>query len=345
MRLLVCALEASANLHLKEVIQHLEGVELVGIFDRDLGFEPLYDSSEFGIMGIIDAVRIYRKAKQALKETAQLAQSCDGVLLIDSPAFNVPMMKELRAIGYAGTISYYVLPQVWAWKKKRVPVVESLADNLLAILPFEERFWNKATFVGNPLIDEIETVKESWEEGGPIAFLPGSRRAEIKALMPVYREVAAQLDGPKLLAVPPMYRDRIEELYGDTSGFEISFNTHEVLNRAAFAFVCSGTATLEASIIGCPFVLVYKAKAFDYFIGRMFVRLPYVGLANLIHYFDGKEEFHPEFLQNDVTARNLLAAYHGYKRDKFIHNAVQLRQLLKAKQGASANVAQIIKGS
>lgn len=343
MKLLVCALEASANLHLKEVLDHMEDVELFGIFDRSLGFEPLYESSEFGIMGIIDAVRIYKKAKKALKKTAKLAMECDAVLLIDSPAFNLPMAKELRHIGFDKTITYYVLPQVWAWKKKRVRKVEKYCDNLLAILPFEEQFWHKAQFVGNPLVDEIKMVKNELKDEGPVAFLPGSRRAEITALMPIYREVAREIPGKKLLAVPVIYKNRLEELYGDTEGFEISFDTHAVLHEASFAFVCSGTATLEAAIIATPFTLVYKAKAFDYFIGRMLVRLPYVGLANLIRYFAKEEPLHPEFLQNDVTARNLLQSYREYDRAKFIDNAVQLRQILKAKQGASANVARIIK--
>jgi len=100
MKLLVCALEASANLHLKEVLKYLDDIELVGIFDSALGYKPLYDSSEFGVMGIVDALKIYKKAKKALHETAKLALKCDAVLLIDSPAFNLPMAKELKRIGY-----------------------------------------------------------------------------------------------------------------------------------------------------------------------------------------------------------------------------------------------------
>ena len=137
---------------------------------------------------------------------------------------------------------------MWAWKKKRVAKVEKYCDNLLAILPFEEQFWNKAQFVGNPLVDEIKRVKTEWHDDGPVAFLPGSRRAEIAALMPVYREVAKSIPGPKLLSVPEMYRERdLAELYGDTSGFAIRYDTHAVLNEASFAFICSGTATLEAT--------------------------------------------------------------------------------------------------
>jgi lipid-A-disaccharide synthase len=163
--------------------------------------------------------------------------------------------------------------------------------------------------------------------------------------MPVFREVAAQLPGRKLLSVPAMYQGRdLAALYGDLSGFEVSYDTHAVLNEAAFAFVCSGTATLEAAIIATPFTLVYKAKAFDYFIGRLLVRLPYVGLANLIRYFAKEEPLHPEFLQHEVTAENLLRSFREFEREKFIDNAVQLRRILKAKQGASANVAQILKG-
>lgn len=343
MKLLVCALEPSANLHLKEVLLHLENVQLFGIFDSSLGFKPLYDSSEFGVMGIIDALKIYKKAKRALQETAILALECDSVLLIDSPAFNIPMAKEIRKIGYKKKINYFILPQVWAWKKKRVGIVEKYCDNLFAILPFEEKFWNKAQFVGNPLVDEIKTVKTAWEETNTVAFLPGSRRAEITSLMPIYKEVAKNIGAKKILVVPPVYKNKnINEFYGDVSEFEVVYDTHKALLDASFAFVCSGTATLEAAIVGTPFVLVYKAKKIDFFIGKMFVKLPFVGLANLIRYFDKKEPIHPEFLQSEVTTNNLLRSYAEYDKKKFIDNSVQLRQILKAKIGASARVAQIL---
>jgi len=342
-KLFVCALEPSANLHLKEIIKHIKNIELFGIFDRTLGFRPLYDSSEFSIMGIVDAIKIYKKAKKALLQASKVAMQCDAALLIDSPAFNIPMAKELKKIGFKGKITYYILPQVWAWKKKRVKIVEQNCDNLLSILPFEEKFWNKAIYVGNPLADEIKEYKDKITKNNTIAFLPGSRKSEIKFLMPVFKELAKEFSGTKLLlSIAPHFKDKISEIYGDTKEFELCFDVYKTLNQADFAYVCSGTATLECAIIGTPFVLVYKAKKLDFLIGRYFVRLPFVGLANLIFWFDNKEPLHPEFLQNDVNVKNLLDAYLNYNKQNFISKALQLREILKAGVGASKKVAEML---
>lgn len=342
MKLLVSCLEASANLHLKEVLKHAGEVELLGIFDPALGSDPLYTSSDFGIMGVVDALKIYKKAKKAVEEVADLAASADAVLLIDSPAFNVPLAKAIRERNVKTRIIYYILPQVWAWKKKRVKKVEALCDRLACILPFEEKFWTKAEYVGNPLMDEIKEVKSGWSDEKVYAFLPGSRRGEIRKLMPVFKEVADTLDGTKLLAVPNHLKDEVVELYGDVSGFEILHDPHEAIYRASFGFICSGTATLETAIIGTPFVLAYKAKKLDWIIGRIFVRLPYVGLANLIPWFDGKKPMHPEYLQKEATPENLLKGYRELDRTRFMEDAVQLRQTLKA-GGAAKTVASWIK--
>ena len=343
MKLFVCALEPSANLHLKEILKYLKNIELFGIFDTNLGFKPLYDSSEFGIMGVVDAIKIYQKAKKALEECALLAMKCDKALLIDSPAFNIPMAKKLRTIGFDKEINYYILPQIWAWKKNRVKTVEQVCDNLLAILPFEERFWNKAVFVGNPLVDEIKYFKNTPTNNNTIAFLPGSRKSEIKFLMPIFKDIAKELKSKKLLlSISANHKDNIKDIYGDTKEFELSFDVHQTLYQADFAFICSGTATLEASIIGTPFSLVYKAKKLDYFIGRYFVKLPFVGLANLIFWFNNEEVLHPEFLQKDATAKNLINSYKTYNKEKFFNKALKLREILKNKSGASKKVATIL---
>jgi lipid-A-disaccharide synthase len=347
LKLLVSALEASANLHLEEIMHYLHDAKLLGIFDDRFSDTPLYNSSEFGVMGIIGALKVYKKAKKALNELVELAiKEADVVVMIDSPAFNVPFAKALRKAGYCKKIVYYVLPQVWAWKKKRVSVVESLVDELFCILPFESKFWNRATYVGNPLMDEIKHFKDSnvlKEHAKSFAFLPGSRRAEIRSLMDDYRQVASELKGEKTLVVHPMYKENIEELYGDVSMFTISCSTHDSLYKSDFAFICSGTATLEAAIIAIPFVLVYKAKRFDYFIGRLFVKLPYIGLANLIAYFDQKPPMHPELIQEMVTPKNILKAYDEIDLIKFSERAVQLRKDLKS-AGTSERCAKIIKG-
>ena len=341
MKILVSALEPSANLHLKEILKNFEGeFELMGIFSEELG-TPYMKSSEFSAMGFVEVLPLIFKAKKAMKVMSQMAKEADAVLLIDSPAFNLPLAKAIKEAGAKVAVTYYILPQVWAWKPKRVSVVERYCDNLASILPFDAKFYNRSTYVGHPLMDEIRIKKTSLSSSGKVAFLPGSRRSEISRLMPVYRELAKKIEAKRLLVVPPFLLDKVGEIYGDVSDFEVVSNTPEALYESDFAFVCSGTATLEAALIGTPFVLAYKAKAIDVFIARKFVKIKHAGLANIMFDFMGKEPLHEEFIQEFATAENLLRAYKSCDRQKFLKGCDELRTYLG--HGSSKNVVKILK--
>lgn len=329
LKLLVSALEPSANLHLEPILNALEKCELYGIFDERFG-KPLMPSRAFSIMGFLDALPKIRKAKKAIKIMARMSFFVDKVLLIDSPAFNLPLAKAIKTINPNVEIVYYILPQVWAWKPKRVAKVEKYCDVLASILPFEQQFYNKATYVGHPLLDEIPLFKLRAEETGVIAFLPGSRKSEIRSLFPIYKELASKIEGKeKLLVIPPHYDYReIAEIYGDIHDFKICRDTYEAFEKSEFAFVCSGTATLEAALVGVPFVLAYKAKAIDYWIAKQFVKLKHVGLANLIFDFEKMEPLHQEFLQEEVTVDNLFQAYETTDKEAFFNHAKKLRSML-----------------
>ena len=341
MKILVSALEPSANLHLKEILKNFEGeFELMGIFSEELG-TPYMKSSEFSAMGFVEVLPLIFKAKKAMKVMSQMAKEVDAVLLIDSPAFNLPLAKAIKEAGAKAAVTYYILPQVWAWKPKRVSVVERYCDNLASILPFDSKFYSRSTYVGHPLMDEIKLKKTSLSSSGKVAFLPGSRRSEISRLMPVYRELAKKIEAKRLLVVPPFLLDKVGEIYGDVSDFDIVSNTPEALYESDFAFVCSGTATLEAALIGTPFVLAYKAKAIDVFIARKFVKIKHAGLANIMFDFMGKEPLHEEFIQEFATAENLLRAYKSCDRQKFLKGCDELRDYLG--HGSSKNVVKILK--
>lgn len=372
MRILVTALEPSANLHLKEVLKAFWAeygeFELCGIYDENLCSEfetnlkgvkinkPLYSSHEFSAMGFVEVLPLIFKAKRAIKELTSLAlerqnaqKPFDAVLCIDSPAFNIPFAKALNAAGVRSKKIYYILPQVWAWKKGRIPIIEANFDELASILPFDGQFFSKSTFVGHPLLDELKEFKDesdfetilSKEEGKKtLSFLPGSRRSEIKRLMPVFRELALNFKGEKILCVPPFNLARLDELYGDTKGFKVVTNTPQALKKSDFAFICSGTATLEAALIGTPFILAYKAKAIDVFIARLFVRLKHIGLANIMCDFAGKSELNPEFLQNEVSAKNLFEAYRKFDFKEFFDKVSFLKNYLRF--GSAKNVAKML---
>lgn len=414
MRILVTALEPSANLHLKEVLKAFWAeygeFELCGIYDENLCAEfeanlkqkskenfsensqeilnlnnapnpqeplnlgdtpnskgikinkPLYSSHEFSAMGFVEVLPLIFKAKRAIKELVSLAlerqkansstnspKPFDAVLCIDSPAFNIPFAKALNAAGVRAKKIYYILPQVWAWKKGRIPIIEANFDELASILPFDGQFFSKSTFVGHPLLDELKEFKDesdfemilSKEESKKtLSFLPGSRRSEIKRLMPVFKELALNFKGEKILCVPPFNLARLDELYGDTKGFKVVTNTPQALKKSDFAFICSGTATLEAALIGTPFILAYKAKAIDVFIARLFVRLKHIGLANIMCDFAGKTELNPEFLQNEVSAKNLFEAYRKFDFKEFFDKVSFLKNYLRF--GSAKNVAKML---
>ena len=344
MKILVCALETSSNIHLKELKKYLnDDIELIGIFDKSLG-NPKYDISDLAVMGFVDVLMKLPFFLKLNNEMVELASSADKILLMDNSGFNLPLAKKIRKKYPNKEIIYYILPQAWAWKKKRIPVIEQTCDKLLSILPFEKDFYSlkdKIQYVGHPLLDEINTFKQTLSQTNKIAFMPGSRKGEITKLMPIFIEVQKQLQGEAILIIPPHFtQEYIDKIYGDISAFTITTNAHQTLETVDFAFICSGTATLEASIIGTPFVLSYIAKPIDYFIAKNLVKIKYIGLANIFFEKMGKEPIHKELIQENVTVDNLIIEYKNMDKEKFLVNSKLLREYLQ--NGSSKTVANIL---
>lgn len=333
MKLLISALEPSANLHLKNLLNGDNSFEIYGIFDESFG-TPVVSPKMFSVMGITDVLSKIFLARKIIKTVVDNCSSCDKVLLIDAPAFNIPLAKAIKKKYPDKKIVYYILPKVWAWKKGRVVTVESVTDIQAYIFPFEKKYWNSGVYVGNPLMNEIGLKKEyPCNIVETIAFLPGSRRSEIKKLMPIFKDCANKLKGRKILAIPNIFtQEEIDELYGDISEFEVYYDAKKALLNSDRAVVCSGTATLEAAIIGVPFVLVYKAKKIDYFIGRLFVKLKHVGLANIIFDYEELDEFHSELLQEFVTSDNIIKEINKVDPVEFLKKSKKLRVILSEKE-------------
>ena len=298
-------------------------------------------------MGVVDALKKLRWFFKVADEMVALAAEADKILLMDSSGFNLPLAKKLKKAYPDKEIIYYILPQIWVTRPKRVKKLEAYCDRLLGILPFEiDYYQDKAEYVGHPLLDEIDLTKrergDQSNESKTIAYLPGSRRGEIAKLMPLYRQLRKKLPTQQaLLVVPSTFdNDTIHHLYGDIDGFEVVKDTHAALYRSDFAFICSGTATLEAALIGTPFVLNYIAKKVDYFIGTKFLGLKQIGLANIIlNHHDGTM-LHQELIQEDVTLDNLLSEYYHFDKELFVRKASELKAYLG--HGSSKNVAKII---
>lgn len=345
MKLLVSALEHSANIHLKSLKKELnDDVKMIGIFDKSLG-DSIVDLQSLAIMGFVDALKKIRFFLKLNNEMLELAADADKVLLMDSSGFNLPLAKKIKRKYPDKEVIYYILPQAWAWKQKRIPVLEKTIDHLASILPFEQNYYSKNApieYVGHPLLDIIPNYKESLnEEIKTIAFMPGSRKGEIKKLMPIFRELRAKLNVEGIIIIPKHFsKANIKELYGNLSGFKIAHDNYATLYEADFAFICSGTATLEAALIGVPFVLSYIAKPLDYFIANRLVKLDYIGLSNIMFTQFENRVLHPELIQNDVSVANLVKAFEEYDRSKFLQDSKALRKYLQ--HGSAKRVAQII---
>ncbi len=350
-KLFISACEPSANLHLKYLSQRLDkSLHICGVFDPTIFSDfphakPLFSLKDFAVMGFFDVFKKLIFFKKAIAKASAQAKGCDIALLMDSSSFNIPIAKALRANGAKVKIVYYILPQVWAWKSWRAKQIAEVCDYLCAILPFELSMYpkgDKTQYVGHPLLDEISLkAKPTPLRGGKIAFMPGSRKGEIQKIFPIFVEVSKKLANPKILILPEHFKSlsaqELEQIYGEAlKDFSLSFDANGALMDSAFAFVCSGTATLQATLIGTPLVLGYKTRIIDVAIARIFVKLKHIGLANILYNAlhsgsprNGERQIHPEFIQSQLHVENLLQAYCNTDVQKFFAQCLELRAYLK----------------
>ncbi|HIP61634.1 MAG TPA: lipid-A-disaccharide synthase [Sulfurovum sp.] len=345
MKVLVSALEYSANVHLKSVKNELDpNIEFIGVFDKHLG-DPIVDLQGEAVMGYVDAIKKLRFYFKLLDQMVKLAAQADKILLIDASGFNLPLAKKLKETYPQKEIIYYILPEAWAWKRGRIAKLEKRVDTLASILPFEKDYYSSAaaiSYVGHPLLDQIYEFKSDIAKDiKTITLMPGSRKSIIRKLMPTFHEVSSKVGAEFTIVIPRHFsQDEVNELYGNLSRFTIVYDAREALLHSDFAFICKGTATLEASLIGTPFVLVYKFAFIDYLIYKWLVKIPYLGLGNILLGYAKNKVLHPELIQKEVTVENLISSMQDMDRDKYFNDAKVLRKYLK--HGSAKNIAKII---
>jgi lipid-A-disaccharide synthase len=279
------------------------------------GLRRVVRAEDVAVMGITEVIlhmphvyREYRKLKASLR-----AECPDLAILIDFPDVNLSLAAELRRLNIP--VVYFVSPQLWAWKKWRVRGVKRNVTRMLVIFPFEQDFYRShgiaADFVGHPLADlDPPTVsreafaRENHLDASKfwVGLLPGSRFKELKANLPPMLE-AARLLGPEyefLLPVAPTLEDaQVKALAGPAS---VVHDARAVLQHARASIVASGTATVEAALIGNPFVVVYRVSRITYAVAKRVVRVAHVGMVNLI----AGRRIVPELIQHDFTASRVV---------------------------------------
>lgn len=334
-----------------------------------LGMRRIVRAEEVAVMGITEVVRhmprIYGEYRKLRRSIAQ--ERPDLAILIDFPDVNLALARRLHEQGTP--VLYFVSPQLWAWKKYRIRKVQRSVDRMLVIFPFEEKFYRdhrvQAEFVGHPLA-ELPLPSVSREDFAAahaidpakhwIGLLPGSRGKEIRLNLPGMVASATQLgtDYEYLLPLAPTLTAEqraharallAQLLAAQTPAPRITLvdDARATLHHARASIVASGTATVEAALIGNPFVVVYQVSAASYAIARRVVKVPHVAMANLI----AEKRMVPELIQHEYTPERVVAAMRPLlvdeqARAQMIHELAAMRARLGSKgQSPIARVAQI----
>jgi lipid-A-disaccharide synthase len=284
------------------------------------GLRRVVRAEDVAVMGITEVIlhmphvyREYRKLKASLR-----TERPDLAILIDFPDVNLSLAAELRRLKIP--VVYFVSPQLWAWKKWRVRGVKRNVSRMLVIFPFEEAFYRAhgvaADFVGHPLadLDPPTVTRDAFaSENGLdaskfwVGLLPGSRARELHANLPPMLETARLL-GPEyeyLLPVAPTLKDsQVQALavQAKEAGVRVVHDARAVLQHARASVVASGTATVEAALIGNPFLVVYRVSRVTYAVAQRVVRVAHIGMVNLI----AGRRIVPELVQHDFTASKVV---------------------------------------
>jgi len=316
--------EASGDLHAANLLVELRaqapGLVAFGVGGERLragDLDVLARSEELSVMGLAEVVRelprLLRLARRVRREA--IARRPDVAVLVDSPDFNLPLARHLRRAGIPVVI--YISPQLWAWRSGRVRRIRRDVKRVLCVLPFETEFYERhgvsAEYVGHPLVDELAPLIQASppREPGTLALLPGSRWHEVDALLPgmlaatnLVRQAIPELR-VRVIGAPGLEPARLHErVAGEPQVELVSDNRHRALAGCSAALVASGTATLECALLDVPMAVGYRLHGLSYQLARRLVKVPHVGLVNLV----AGERLAPELVQDDFTPPALAGA-------------------------------------
>jgi lipid-A-disaccharide synthase len=336
---------------------------------RAAGCEIVVDAKDLAVVGITEVLSrlpkilgLYRKLIRAVDEKRPAL-----AVVIDAPAFNWRVARQMRKRGIP--VVYYVCPQFWAWRQGRVKLLRKYVNQALVIFPFEEKFYRDrgvdATFVGHPLADlpapaitrDAYAAENRIDAGKPwITLMPGSRRKEVRMNLPTMLEAADRLEadliqkdclGSGYEFLLPVARTLDASFLGaltetrqaaSLQGLHLVSEALPALFHSRAAIVASGTATIEAALMGTPFVMVYRVSRLTYALGKPRVKVPYFAMVNLI----AEEEVVPELVQHKFTVKNIVAEMNkiiadGEPRARMIERLAAVKARLKQGSGGGAH--------
>ncbi|HLD88128.1 MAG TPA: lipid-A-disaccharide synthase [Candidatus Omnitrophota bacterium] len=328
--IMIVAGEASGDMRAAGIVRALKntGMRFSGVGGThmaDCGVELFANIHDLAVIGIGDVIKNFNRIKQIFDRVLQRIDKDrpDAVLLVDYPGFNLRLAREIKKRGIK--VIYYVSPQVWAWQENRVKTIKTLVDRMLVLFPFEKdiyaRYGMTVDYVGHPLVDEVILTQPPAGIRASLGFkpmekiiglMPGSRPQEIERHLPVMigaAEILAQKDPAyrflllKAESIPAttierhLRRSKVRVMVHDGP-------IYDGIGIMDLSIVASGTATLETGLLLKPMVIMYKTTPFTYWLGKMLIKLPFIGLVNVVA---GKKVIE-EFIQDKATPQNIATA-------------------------------------
>lgn len=311
---------------------------------------------ETAFMGFVSVLKNLRKIRGFIKQCKQdvLSYKPDVVVLVDYAGFNLRIAKFAKKQGFP--TFFYISPKVWAWNTKRAYGIKANIDRMFVIFPFEREFYQQfdyeVDYVGNPLLDAIANftpnpdfrAKHGLDDRPIVALLPGSRKQEVKKMLPVMLGNPAAF--PEHQFIVAGVNNLPEEMYAEAKAHPqvkiVYEDTYNLLTQAEAAVVTSGTATLETGLFQVPQVVVYKTSTVSYAIAKKLIKVAYISLVNLV----ANKEAVKELIQKDCNAENVTAELQlivegGHKRPQIMQDYADLKELM-GETGASARAGKLM---
>lgn len=344
MKYYIIAGEASGDLHASNLVAEIKKKDKRAEFRgcggdkmKAQGVDLLKHYRSMAYMGFVEVAVNLRKVLGNIAQCKKdiIEYQPDAIILVDYPGFNFRIAKFAHEKGFK--VFYYISPQVWAWKRRRVRKIKASVDKMLVILPFEEEFYKgygiDVTYVGNPLLDELAkfgTANRSiflrqnslGVTREIIALLPGSRRQEVKRMLPVMLKMVPRFPDYQFVVagVSSLDKSLYKSIMGNVDAFLVENQTYELLQNSSAALVTSGTATLETALFTVPEVVCYKATGLSYRLAKWMIKVKFISLVNLVM----DKEVVKELIQSDLNEDNLAA-----ELELLLHNAKRQRDLLE----------------
>ncbi|MFW6134880.1 MAG: lipid-A-disaccharide synthase [Elusimicrobiota bacterium] len=360
-RLLIIAGEVSSDKHGAKLIKEIKNyhdVEITAVGGDMMSCvcdhleENIVNKAAVGFLEVVKLIPFFLNLKLRITRSYfKSRKRIDGLILIDFPGFNIRVAKA--AYKYNIPIFYYITPQVWAWGKSRIKLLSELCKKMYCVFKFEEQLFNKsggnAEFVGHPILEDIPgkyniedfNNKHGIKNGQKVlAVMPGSREGEVHKNIPIIAKALKKCKWKIIIGkAPGVKKDYIQKYL---KNYGITSDIYTLLKRADAAVVSSGTSTIEAAILGTPFITIYTVSSISYFIAKLLVNTDFICMVNIL----AGRKIVPELIQHEFTPDKLKKEV-----DKLIENRKYRNRMtndltdvsfLLGKPGASKKVADSI---